>query len=167
MTPQIKSQKIQSNPLIKDTLQTASDIKLRCFAASARQVKTLIPLPRRWYTVQASLRQKFCAYSRLSTPACLDWGDEDCQAILATCRRSMRDNALLVVVDLVIDQGESDQPNSTGAMMDLYMLCLFGIAGGKERNEVEFRTLIENSGFIVKQVKRLPSGNGIIFAYPK
>jgi hypothetical protein len=96
-----------------------------------------------------------------------DWGDEDCQAILATCRRSMPDNALLVVVDLVIDQGESAQPNPTGAMMDLYMLSLFGIAGGKERNEVEFRTLIENSGFIVKQVKRLPSGNGIIFAYPK
>jgi ubiquinone/menaquinone biosynthesis C-methylase UbiE len=96
-----------------------------------------------------------------------DWGDEDCQAILATCRRSMPDNALLVVVDLVIDQGESAQPNPTGAMMDLYMLSLFGIAGGKERNEVEFRTLIEKSGFIVKQVKRLPSGNGIIFAYPK
>lgn len=96
-----------------------------------------------------------------------DWGDEDCQAILATCRRSMPDNALLVVVDLVIDQGESAQPDPTGAMMDLYMLSLFGIAGGKERNEVEFRTLIEHSGFIVEQVKRLPSGNGIIFAYPK
>ncbi|WP_349734320.1 hypothetical protein [Pseudomonas jessenii] len=59
--------------------------------------------------------------------------------------KSMPDSALLVVVDLVIDQGESAQPNPTGAMVDLYMLSLFGIAGGKERNEVEFRTLIENS----------------------
>ncbi|MFJ2692256.1 hypothetical protein [Pseudomonas sp. NPDC087336] len=47
------------------------------------------------------------------------------------------------------------------------MLSLFGIAEDKERNEVEFRTLIENSSSIVKQVKRLPSGNGIIIAFPK
>ncbi|MFP3497034.1 methyltransferase [Pseudomonas sp. SIMBA_059] len=96
-----------------------------------------------------------------------DWGDEDCQAILATCRRSMPDDSQLVVVDLVIDQDESAKPNPTGAMMDLYMLSLFGISGGKERTEAEFRSLIENSGFIVEQVKRLPSGNGIILAYPR
>ncbi|MFP3398476.1 hypothetical protein SB749_19330, partial [Brevibacterium sp. SIMBA_078] len=68
---------------------------------------------------------------------------------------------------LVIDQDESAKPNPTGAMMDLYMLSLFGISGGKERTEAEFRSLIENSGFIVEQVKRLPSGNGIILAYPR
>lgn len=93
-----------------------------------------------------------------------DWSDDDCQKILATCRQSMPDNALLAVVDLIIDDGESAQPNTTGAMMDLYMLSLFGIAGGKERNESEFRKLIERSGFVVEQVKRLPSGNGIIYA---
>ena len=96
-----------------------------------------------------------------------DWGDEDCQAILATCRKSMPDNAQLIVVDLLIDPSERTQLNATGAMMDLYMLSLFGVAGGKERSEAEFRALIENSGFIVKQVKYLPSGNGIIFAAPE
>ena len=96
-----------------------------------------------------------------------DWSDDDCQKILATCRQSMPDNALLAVVDLIIDEGESAQPNTTGAMMDLYMLSLFGIAGGKERNESDFRKLIEHSGFVVEQVKLLPSGNGIIFAHPK
>ncbi|MCG3472305.1 hypothetical protein L7750_18580 [Xenorhabdus bovienii] len=96
-----------------------------------------------------------------------DWSNEDCQKILTTCRQSMPDNALLVVVDLIIDEGESAQPNTTGAMMDLYMLSLFGIVGGKERNESEFRTLIEHSRFVVEQVKRLPSGNGIIYAYTK
>lgn len=96
-----------------------------------------------------------------------DWSDEDCHNILSTCRRSMPDNALLAVVDLVIDDAKSMQPNTTGAMMDLYMLSLFGITGGKERSESEFRTLIEQSGFVVEQVKRLPSGNGIIYAYPK
>jgi O-methyltransferase domain len=96
-----------------------------------------------------------------------DWSDGDCQKILTTCRLSMPDNAQLVIVDLIIDESESAQPNTNGAMMDLYMLSLFGITGGKERNESEFRKLIECSGFVVEQIKRLPSGNGIIYAYPK
>ncbi|MNQ92556.1 Carminomycin 4-O-methyltransferase [compost metagenome] len=96
-----------------------------------------------------------------------DWSDDDCQKLLAVCRQSMPEKALLAVVDLTINEDESTQTNRTAAMMDLYMLSLFGIAGGKERNESEFRTLIERSGFVVEQVKQLPSGNGIIYAYPK
>ncbi|WBF45729.1 methyltransferase [Serratia rubidaea] len=96
-----------------------------------------------------------------------DWSDEDCRKILATCRKNMPDNALLIVIDLIINDDEGAQANTTGAMMDLYMLSLFGVIGGKERNESEFRALIEPSGFTVEQVKRLPSGNGIIYAYPQ
>jgi len=51
--------------------------------------------------------------------------------------------------------------------MSFYMLSLFGIAGEKERNRIKFRTLAQHSGFIVKQVRRLPKGYGIIFAASK
>lgn len=96
-----------------------------------------------------------------------DWSDEDCKKILATCRRCMPDSAQLVIVDLVIKDNVSQEADTTAAMMDLYMLSLFGTDGGRERRESEFRRLIEESGFMVEKIKTLPGGNGIIYAWPR
>jgi len=59
------------------------------------------------------------------------------------------------------------QVSPARAIMSFYMLSLFGIAGEKERNRIKFRTLAQHSGFIVKQVRRLPKGYCIIFAASK
>ena len=96
-----------------------------------------------------------------------DWSDENCKKILATCRRCMPNNAKLVVVDLVIRDNVDKVTDTTAAMMDLYMLSLFGTDGGKERSEDEFLNLIEDSGFLVEKIKNLPDGNGIIYAWPR
>ncbi len=95
-----------------------------------------------------------------------DWSDEDCRKILATCRRSMPDNAVLIIIDLIAGDEVHSSQNSVAAIMDLYMLSLFGVSGGRERSEEDFRTLSADAGFVVEKVMCLPSGNGIIYAYP-
>ena len=63
-----------------------------------------------------------------------DWSDEQCVAILRSCRRAIADGGRLLVVELVIPEG--DEP-SFGKWLDLHMMvCLTG----KERTEAEFRT---------------------------
>ncbi|MDX7999384.1 methyltransferase domain-containing protein [Xenorhabdus sp. Reich] len=96
-----------------------------------------------------------------------DWSDADCSKILSTCHRSMPKNAILIIIDLLASDIEDTRSNKTAAMMDLYMLSLFGISGGKERTEKEFRELLEQANFTVNEISQLPSGNGIIHASPK
>ncbi|MBC8950429.1 MULTISPECIES: methyltransferase [Xenorhabdus] len=96
-----------------------------------------------------------------------DWSDDNCRKILSTCHRNMPKKAILIIIDLLASDIEDTNANKTAAMMDLYMLSLFGISGGKERTEKEFRELLGQANFTVKEITQLPSGNGIIYATPK
>jgi SAM-dependent methyltransferase len=70
-----------------------------------------------------------------------DWDDERAAAILRTIRASAPDGARLLVVESVVEPG--NEPDGA-KWLDLLMLALFA---GKERNEEQWRALLEAGGF--------------------
>jgi hypothetical protein len=96
-----------------------------------------------------------------------DWCDESAVRILQTCRRAMASQATLMVVDLVApEDGQADERLHTAALMDLYMLSLFGGTGGQERTAEHVGGLLVKAGFRVAEVHALPSGMHVIRAVP-
>lgn len=70
-----------------------------------------------------------------------DWDDEQAAAILRTVWDSAVEGARLVLLEAVIAEG--NEPDGA-KWLDLLMLTLFG---GRERNEAQWRALLEESGF--------------------
>jgi hypothetical protein len=64
-----------------------------------------------------------------------DWNDEDCVRILRSCRRAMKPDGRLIVVEHVAGSAE-DPPD--GRFLDLMMLVM---TGGRERTKEEFAKL--------------------------
>jgi hypothetical protein len=78
-----------------------------------------------------------------------DWDDERAAAILRTIRAAARPHARLLVVESVVAPG--NEP-SFAKWLDLVMLSL---AGGRERDEHQWRALLEANGFGVEAVRDL------------
>jgi SAM-dependent methyltransferase len=74
-----------------------------------------------------------------------DWPDETAVEILKNCRRAIRPDGTLIVVDNVLTG--SDDPGR--ALMDLLMMVL---TGGRERTEREFRSLLHDARFALTRV---------------
>jgi hypothetical protein len=70
-----------------------------------------------------------------------DWGEDQCLAILGNCRRAMKPNSRLLIIEMVLPTGNTPHP---GKMLDIVMLA---IVGGQERTEPEYRQLLEKAGF--------------------
>lgn len=70
-----------------------------------------------------------------------DWDDERAAAILRTCRTAARPDSRLILVEAIMVEG--DEPDWM-KLLDLHMLVALG---GRERNEVEWRALLESAGF--------------------
>ena len=70
-----------------------------------------------------------------------DWGDEPATAILRTIRSAAPPNARLLVLDAVVPPG--NEPHGA-KWLDLLMLALFA---GRERDEGQWRALLESTGF--------------------
>jgi hypothetical protein len=75
-----------------------------------------------------------------------DWDDEKAGAILRTCRRAMRAESRLLIVEQVIPDDAAPHP---GKLLDLHMLVLLG---GRERTEGAWRSLLERSGFVLRSI---------------
>jgi hypothetical protein len=75
-----------------------------------------------------------------------DWADDQATAILSNCRRAMRSDARLLVIERIVPAG--DEPHES-KFMDLNMLV---IAGGRERTEHEYRALLDRSGLQLDRV---------------
>jgi ubiquinone/menaquinone biosynthesis C-methylase UbiE len=75
-----------------------------------------------------------------------NWPDRECEMILENCRRAMKPQSRLLIVEIVIPG--ANQP-SVGNLLDLEMLV---ISGGRERTAAEFRELLEGSGFRLSRV---------------
>jgi orsellinic acid C2-O-methyltransferase len=74
-----------------------------------------------------------------------DWDDEQCAAILRSCRRAIPSNGRLLLIERAVPERFEGNPiHHAIARMDLHMLVEFG---GKERTEGEFRNLLEGAGF--------------------
>ncbi len=89
-----------------------------------------------------------------------DWDDERATRILANCRRGIRKNGKLLVVDQVVPQGTEP---SFAKIMDIEMLVL---PGGTERTEPEFRQLFATAGFELTRIIPTKSSASIIEGVP-
>jgi ubiquinone/menaquinone biosynthesis C-methylase UbiE len=70
-----------------------------------------------------------------------DWDDEQCVAILSSCRRAIRADGRLLVVEAVIPPGNGP---SFGKTQDINMLINLD---GRERTEAEYGELYKAAGF--------------------
>jgi len=70
-----------------------------------------------------------------------DWSADQCKIILKNCRKAMKPESKLLIVEMIVPPG--NQP-SIAKLLDLEMLVT---TGGCERTEKEFKILLETSGF--------------------
>jgi predicted O-methyltransferase YrrM len=83
-----------------------------------------------------------------------DWPDDRASEILGACRRAIRPDGRLLIIDRVIRPG--NQP-SAGKFMDLRMMLEH--VGGRERTEAEWQSLLSSSGFSAARILRIPDGH--------
>ena len=90
-----------------------------------------------------------------------NWDDEQAVAILRNVRRAMGEAARLLVVERVIPPGNEPM---FGKLMDLTMLV---VHGGRERTEVEFRSVFQTAGFTLTRVVLTSSDVSVIEGEPQ
>jgi hypothetical protein len=87
-----------------------------------------------------------------------DWDDERCVAILMRCREAMTANGALLVIEMVLPEG--NEP-SFGKWLDLHMLVM---ASGRERTRDQYRTMLQAGGFELTRLIPTPTGSSIVEA---
>ena len=75
-----------------------------------------------------------------------DWDDECAIGILENCRRSMRHQSKVLLVEFVVPTGVQ---KSFSKLLDLNMLVM---NGGRERTELEYQTLFEAAGLRMTRI---------------
>jgi len=75
-----------------------------------------------------------------------DWSEELCLTILGHCRRAMRPDSRLLLIEMVLPQGDEPHP---GKLLDLMMLVG---PGGQERTEQEYGVLLAKTGLALTRV---------------
>lgn len=93
----------------------------------------------------------------------VSWDDERAIAILHNCRRAMRANSKLLVVERIIPAG--NEP-FYGKLADLNLLVLYR---GHHRTETEYRTLFAHAGFALSRIfpTDSPTEFSVIEAVPR
>lgn len=89
-----------------------------------------------------------------------DWPDERAVEILEMCRRAMRADARLLVIEQIVAPG--DEPQLAKAS-DIEMLT---VVGGKERTEAEFAVLFGAAGLRLERVIETGAPQVILEAVP-
>jgi hypothetical protein len=94
-----------------------------------------------------------------------DWDDERAVAILRRCREAMAPGSVLLLVEQLLPEHLEVGPAAQRlARLDLQMLVL--TPGGRERMEQEFRSLLQEAGFDLRQVIPTASPFRILEATP-
>jgi O-methyltransferase domain len=75
-----------------------------------------------------------------------DWSEEQCVTILGNCRKAMSPNSRLLIIEMVLPEG--DTPH-LGKIIDMAMLVA---PGGQERTEPEYGTLLAKAGLRLTRV---------------
>jgi hypothetical protein len=89
-----------------------------------------------------------------------DWDDDDAVTILTNCRRAMRGDARLLVIERLVPPG--NEPHDS-KFMDLNMLVM---TGGRERTEHEYRALFERSGLRLDRIIDTGSAVSVLEVIP-
>ncbi len=90
-----------------------------------------------------------------------DWSEEQCLAILGNCRKAMKAEAKLLIVEMVLPAGDEMHP---GKLLDLTMLVA---PGGQERTDAEYAALLDKAGFRLTRVVPTPSAVSVVEAVKK
>ena len=75
-----------------------------------------------------------------------DWNDEQCIAILQNCRKAMADGGKVLVVEMVVPEGNEPSP---AKFLDLQMLQYLP---GCERTEKEYEGLLDKAGLKLTRI---------------
>jgi len=106
----------------------------------------------------------FTSLPSIAVDACIlkhilhDWDDKSCLTILANCRRVLEPGKKLLISEQVLP---NSHPEPIGAFIDLEMLVN---THGRERRELQYRTLLEQSGFGLTRIVPSASSHSIIEA---
>jgi len=75
-----------------------------------------------------------------------DWNRERCLTILDQCRRAMNPGGRMLVIEMVLPEGDVPHP---GKLLDIVMLA---VPGGEERTASQYKTLLDQAGFRMTRV---------------
>jgi O-methyltransferase domain/Dimerisation domain len=89
-----------------------------------------------------------------------DWSEAQCLTILGNCRRAMKPQGRLLIIEMVLAAGDAPHP---GKLLDMIMLA---IPGGQERTEPEYRDLLDKAGFRLTRVVPTQSAASVVEAVP-
>ncbi len=89
------------------------------------------------------------------------WDDASARAILESCRDSMPPQSKLAIVERLLPEPTSDDPEA--AMLDLHMMV---ITGGRMRTRGEFEYLLTEAGLTLSRVVPTSSGLSLLEAVP-
>ena len=87
-----------------------------------------------------------------------DWNDEQCVKILGNCRKAIKPDGRLLIVEMVLPLGDTPHP---GKILDMVMLV---VVGGVERTEAEYAALLSKAGFRLRSTVPTNSAVSIVEA---
>jgi hypothetical protein len=90
-----------------------------------------------------------------------DWNPEQCLTILGHCRRAMPASGRLLLVEMVLPEGDVPHP---GKLLDMLMLT---VPGGEERTPPQYSALLDRAGFQMTRVVPTASLVSIVEAVPR
>ena len=89
-----------------------------------------------------------------------DWSEAQCLTILGHCRKAMRPGGRLLLVEMVLPDGDAFHP---GKLLDMTMLVM---PGGQERTASEYGELLGKAGFRLERVVPTASAVSVVDAVP-
>ena len=87
-----------------------------------------------------------------------DWNEEQCLTIFGHCRRVMPPGGRLLIVEMVLPEGDVPHP---GKFLDMVMLTA---PGGEERTPSQYRALLERADLKMTRVVPTASAASIVEA---
>jgi hypothetical protein len=90
-----------------------------------------------------------------------DWNEDQCLTIFGNCRRAMAADGRVLIVEMVLPEGDVPHP---GKMLDMVMLTA---PGGEERTASQYRALLEKADLRMTRVVPTASAVGIVEAVPR
>jgi hypothetical protein len=75
-----------------------------------------------------------------------DWDAQECATILGHCREAMKPDGKVLIVEMVLPEGDAPHP---GKLVDIMMLA---VPGGQERTPSEYDELLSANGFRMTRV---------------
>ena len=89
-----------------------------------------------------------------------DWNEAQCLTILGNCRRAMNPGGRVLIVEMVIPEGDVPHP---GKLLDIVMLA---IPGGEERTAGQYAELLGKAGLRMTRVVPTTSLVSVVEAEP-